>query len=393
MFYFDLMKMRLKTWQNILQSFFVILFCVAIPIFFSYAFASGTETRYTDFEITSPESVSTSSGQTTGSYTWSLTNYDTDVVNWEFYFVDAVPLWSGYYACKADNQSGVFGQYLHMDWDTVFSVQPWDTITWTIKFDFPASYSGTYDGCIVYSVRDDLNVWGDAVVNMSSRKAKKVSVTLQASEVGIRIVANLWSRGNASTLNLNWYESKWKILFYPPNHNPNDLPIESWYIIMNHNGFGELEWVTVLAGTYDVVYKWWHHLASYIQNVTINEWDTLDFVRYAIWVWEEEHIEQLKYNSWWTFQIAWDLPTANNNYDNVINGTDLSVLLSDRCHYREDVATGFICDLNGDHRVDSSDASVIFANLDVVDSLYHSNFGLFTWFGYVDYFEHPYYNQ
>ena len=46
-----------------------------------------------------------------------------------FYFVDAVPLVNGYYACKADDQSEVFGQYLHMDGSTSFSVQPGETIT------------------------------------------------------------------------------------------------------------------------------------------------------------------------------------------------------------------------------------------------------------------------
>lgn len=384
------MKMRLKSWQNLFISFFVIVFCMAVPILFSYVFAAGTETWYTDFEITSQESVSTSSEQTTWFYTRSLTNHDTDIIEGEFYFVDAVPLVSGYYACKADNQSWVFGQYLHMDGSNSFSVQPWETITWTINFDFPASYSGTYHGCIVYSVKNILDN-GDTVVNMNSRKAKKVSVTLQASEVSVHIVANLWSRGNVNTLNLNGYESKWKLLFYPWNHVASDLPIASGYVVMDHDGLGELEWVTVLAGTYDVVYKWRHHLASYIPNVTINEWDTLDFVLNAIWVSEVDHEEQLKWNSWWTYQIAWDMPRSTNDYDNIINGNDLSVLFErTMCPYLESVSAGHICDLNNDGRVDSSDATAIMQNLDFEDTAYYD--WVFTGFGYVDYFTHPYYN-
>ena len=364
---------------------------MAIPIFFSYAFAAGTETWYTDFEITSPESVSTSSGQTTWSYTWSLTNYDTDVVNWEFYFVDAVILWSGYYACKADNQSGVFGQYLHMDWDTVFSVQPWDTITWTIRFDFPASYSGTYDGCIVYSVRDDLNAWGDAVVNMSSRKAKKVSVTLQASEVGIRIVANLWSRGNSQTSNNNGYDSRWKILFYDPSQH---TLIKSWYIKMDSSWYWELSWETILAGTYDVVYKSRQHLASYIPNVTINEGDTLSFVigNNLTWVDFFEETEQFKYNSWWAFQVAWDLPNGSGIYDFQINTVDLSVLRSDRLcpeynHGR--ISKPNICDLNNDWMVDSNDDTAILEYLPNYDDTvyYFSHHFAEDSFGAVDYRE------
>jgi len=366
------------------------MFCMALFLFGSYVLAAGTETWYTDFSITSPTSVSTQDGQTTWTFEWSLTNHDIETVVWQFYFVDAVPLWSGYFACKADNQSGVFGQYLQMDGSTSFSINPWETITWTVNFDFPASYSGTYHGCIVYSVWENLDN-GDTIMNMTSRKAIPVHVQLQASKVSIHIVANLGSRGNASTLNLNWYESRWKILFYPANHNQNDLPIESWYVIMDHEGFGVLTWVKVLAGTYDVVYKWRHHLASYIPNVTINEWDTLDFVLNAIWVSEVDHEEQLKWNSWWTYQIAWDMPRSTNDYDNIINGNDLSVLFErTMCPYLESVSAGHICDLNNDGRVDSSDATAIMQNLDFEDTAYYD--WVFTGFGYVDYFTHPYYN-
>lgn len=365
------------------------MFCMALFLFGSYVLAAGTETWYTDFEITSPESVSTSSGQTTGSYTWSLTNYDTDVVNWEFYFVDAVLLWSGYYACKADNQSGVFGQYLHMDWDTVFSVQPWDTITWTIRFDFPASYSGTYHGCIVYSVWENLNN-GNTIMNMTSRKAKKVSVTLQASEVGIRIIANLWGRGNSQTSNNNGYDSRWKILFYDPSQH---TLIKSWYIRMDSSWYWELIWETILAGTYDVVYKSRQHLASYIPNVTINEGDTLSFVvgNNLTWVDFFEETEQFKYNSWWAFQVAWDLPDGSGKYDFQINSIDLTVLWDgDLCtHYGEEVSKPNICDINNDWMVDSNDDTAILKYLDAYnDRIYWTYFDENT-FGTVNYWEFP----
>lgn len=365
---------------------------MAIPILFSYVFAAGTETWYTDFEITSQEALSTSSGQTTWSYTWSLTNHDTDAIEWEFYFVDAVPLVNGYYACKADNQSGVFGQYLHMDGSTNFYVQSWKTITWTINFDFPASYSGTYHGCIVYSVRNDLNTWGDVVMNMTSRKAKKVSVTLQASEVGIHIVANLGSRGNSQTSNNNWYESRWKILFYDPSQH---TVVKSWYITMDHEWYWELVWETILAGTYDVVYKSRQHLASYLPNVTINnEWDLLNFVigDNLTWIGFWEQTEQFKYNSWWAYQVAWDLPNGSGIYDFQINTVDLSVLRSDRLcpEYNGGlVQKPNICDLNNDWRVNSNDDTVILEYLPNYDDTIYYFSHLFPEdsFGEVDYRE------
>lgn len=396
MFYYVFMKMRLKTWQKPFQLFSLMVFCIAFLLFWGCVLAAGTETWYTDFEITSWEAVSTTSGQTTWSYTWSLTNHDTDVVAGEFNFVDAVKLANGYYACKADNQSGVFGQYLHMDGSTSFLVQPGETITWTINFDFPASYSGTYHGCIVYSVRDDEDMWGDAVMNMTSRKAKHVSVTLQASQVSIQIVANLDGRWSQDTMNLYGYESRWKILFYPPNHSTGDLPIASWYVIMDHEWSGILMWVTITAGTYDVVYKWWHHLASYIPNVAISPWVILDFVLDAIWVWEVAHNIQM-YNWWWTYQRAWDMPTTSNDYDHVINMADLSVLAWHRCTPKHTtIPSGHICDINNDGEISEPDSTTVIYNIlhpgggiRLKDAVY-SNWA-FTWFGYVDY---PlYYNQ
>jgi hypothetical protein len=218
----------------------------------------------------------------------------------------------------------------------------------------------------------------------SSRKALPIQVQLQASKVSIHIIANLWSRGNFQTSNNNWYESKWKLLFYQWD---SSMPVESWYVIMDHDGSGELVWVTVLAGTYNVVYKWWHHLASYIQNVTINEWDTLDFVLDAIWAGEFEHEQKFKWNSGWTYQIAWDLPNTGGVYDYVINGTDMSVLYyPGTCSYLERVFESNICDLNNDGRVDSSDISVIVANI-WKTWIYYGDSPLFGGFGTVNYYD------
>lgn len=370
---------------------------IAIPMCFSYVFA-GTETYYTDFEVLSPHIVFTGEEQTTGYYEWSLTNNDTQNIVWEFHFVDAVPLLSGaYYACKSDTETWVFGKYLHMDWSTNFTVEPWQTITWVVNFDFPDSYSWIYYGCIVYSVGEvgnqvevpdgaDVN----SVADMTSRKAIPVSVTLQAAKVHVYIVANLWSRGNAQTSNNNWYESKWKLLFYPWNHAPSDLPIESWYVIMNHDGFGELTWVEVLAGTYDVVYKWWHHLASYIPNVTINEWDTLNFVLDAIWVGLFEQEDKFKYNSWWAYQIAWDLPDASGYYNFEINTLDLSILRwSGLCSYNQKKNKPDLCDLNNDWVVNSTDDTVILKQLPQrkSDDVYDDQQFMKDGFGYVNYWE------
>jgi hypothetical protein len=59
-----------------------------------------------------------------------------------------------------------------------------------INFDFPASYSGVYDGCIVYSTEDTSDD-GGITMGTSSRKALPIQVQLQASKVSIHIIANL----------------------------------------------------------------------------------------------------------------------------------------------------------------------------------------------------------
>jgi hypothetical protein len=349
---------------------------MALLLFWGCVLAA-TETWYTDFELVwfewSEWYISTDEGQTTWSFTVVLTNHDRDTIQWEFHFVDAVKMWD-YYACKADTETWVFGRYLQMDWNTSFSVQPWETITWIVNFDFPESYSGVYDGCIVYSVKDDLgNVnSNEMAMDTSSRKAIPVHVQLQASKVSVHIIANLCSRGNSQTSNNNWYESRWKLLFYQWN---SSTPVESWYVIMNGSWYWELTWVTILAGTYDVVYKWWHNLASYISNVTINEWDTLDFVvgNNLTWVWFFEQLDKFKYNSWWACQIAWDMPSSNGSYNFLINTMDLTVLWDDEnlCPYGRAEWKNHVCDLNNDWWIDSNDDTVILSNLLVRDEIYY----------------------
>ncbi len=357
-----------------------------ILLFWDVVSAQGTQTWYTDFYVVG--GVNWVSNLSTSWHEWEfefvMANHSLEPISGNIYFVDAIEISSGVYACLSNTEIKVFWQYL--SWDQNFQLNPEEIFTWTVSYNFPDSYSWVYNGCILYSISD-----GDSVINMSSRKAYFLNISLSAKDVEVHMIANLWSRWNANTSNNNWYESKWKMLFYSPwDHND---PLYSWYVIMDSEWYWVLSWVQVMAWCYDVVYKWWHHLSSFITNVCIHEWEEINFVTNSNlwWVWIFD--ETLPYNGWLAYQIAWDMPTSNNNYDNQINWTDLSVLYWSNCPYMQTPGKWHVCDLNNDGRVDSSDASAILANLWKKDLAYcgfnnepQCEAPQFWWFGTVIYF-------
>lgn len=364
--------------KNLFLSFLFVIAFFAVLLFWE-VFAQWTETWYTDFYVV--WWVDWKANLSTTWHDWDfqfvLSNYSTDIINWNIYFVDAVELSSWVYACLSNDETSEFGQYL--SWDQEFHLNSNETYTWTVSYSFPDNYSWVYYGCIIYASK----TW-DSVINMTSRKAYFLNIVLSAKNLDITMIANLWSRWNATTSNNNWYESKWKMLFYALwNHTE---PLYQWYVIMNASGVWVLSWQQIMAGCYDIVYKWWHHLSSYITNFCIHEWEIVDFVNNSnlFWVWSFD--SSLSYNWWVSYQIAWDMPTSNKVYDNVINWTDLSVLYStELCPYSQSVSHYNVCDLNNDGRVNSTDASVILSNLQKKDTAFYS--GLFQWFGTVNYFD------
>ena len=289
-------------------------------------------------------------------------------IEWHIHFVDAMTLWnSGYYACMSDNETGNVGKYLSVD-NNQFSLTPeWEYIG-TVSIDFPYWSRDTYHWCVVYSVYDDVvsNAWYST--NMASRKALPFTVTLSWDEIEIRMIANLWSRWNANTSNSKWYESKWKILFYE-RWNFTE-PKYSWYVIMDHEGRAILTWVKVMTDCYNVVYKWRHHLASYIPDLCVHSWGVINFVSWNV-IWTNQFDDNLPYNGWLHYQIAWDLPDASGYQNGIINSSDISVLYD--CDYMTHRPSNtHICDLNHDTWVDSTDAWVIIKNYREYDRVYYS---------------------
>ena len=135
--------------------------------------AQGTQTWYTDFYVVG--GVNWVSNLSTSWHDWEfefvLTNHSVDPISGNIYFVDAVEISSGVYACLSNTEIKVFWQYL--SWDQNFQLNPEEIFTWTVSYNFPDSYSWVYNGCILYSISD-----GDSVINMSSRKAYFLNISL-----------------------------------------------------------------------------------------------------------------------------------------------------------------------------------------------------------------------
>jgi len=367
--------------------FFSFIFLIAWVS--TLAFWYEANTRFTEFSYDSTGDIKTLNLTVSGSEQWSffvyLANKSQETISGRFSFVDAIALEGGAVACLSENEKSNVWQYLSAV-DTGFTLTWWETLVKEITYKFPSNWSWSYYGCVTY-IPDGIE---DSNANPIPRKALILNVILNPEEVEVSLIANLWSRGNARTSNNNGYQSKWKIFFY--NRSDWQHPVYSWYAQLDSDWMWPLNF-KVLAGCYDVVYKWFHHLSSYMTDVCIVEsWSSLNFVSGSNLSWVGMFNVDLPYNGWLWFQVAWDMPRADNKYDFVVNATDLSVLYWSRCPYMSSVSKWHVCDLNNDGEVDSSDASAILENLFKEDLCFCADddpecVALFGWFGTINYFD------
>jgi len=369
--------------------FFSFIFLIAWVS--TLAFWYEANTWFTEFSYDSTGDIKTLNLTVSGSEQWSffiyLANKSQETISGRFSFVDAVALEGGAVACLSENEKSNVWQYLSAA-NTGFTLTWWETLVKEITYKFPSNWSWSYYGCVTY-IPDGIE---DSNANPIPRKALILNVILNPEEVQLYMVVNFWSRGwsdlmGVHTSNRNWYESKWKILFYDIWNR--ERPRFSWYVVIDSEWYGILSWLNVIAGCYDVVYKWWQHLSSYIPNLcVVQSWEVINFTTWNV-IWTEQFAVDSPYNSWLEYQVAWDLPKlADGKYDFVINTLDLTMLRStDYCKYGEKVSKPFICDFNNDWKVNSNDDTVILSHLPQLqdDVYYLSNYFDEEWFGSVPY--------
>lgn len=368
----------------IFNKYFIFIFASFLLFSFSFVFSNETDTRYTDFYFVSwSENLNYLSFQLTwwitGYWDFYLKNNSTSSFPWTFSFVDwdIINYWStGVRVCRSENEKSVFWNYAFMD-NYSFSLQPNTWINKSFFLNFPNWYSGVFYWCLVYY---PTFVEDSDSLNTISRKALFIDAKVNSTFSLIKIKAYPGSRGNTTIANLQWFDSRWKVLFYKLWNR--SVPFYSGYVDLDVNWSGSFLWA-IAEWYYDVVFKWRHNLASFISGVYISWWQeiSLDFTTWSYLYWAETWL----YYDWWNkYQIAWDMPSSLNRYDYQVNSTDLSVLYGGTCPYLSEVSDKHKCDLNDDGWVDSSDASVIISH-DWDTSIVYWRSWSFDWFGVVSY--------
>lgn len=364
--------------------FVLVLF---VSIFWYVVFSDAVNTSYTEFYFVSGVNHYTTisinlTWWETGNVDLYLENKSSSSLTVNMDFVDGGYTTDGsnIRMCLSENETNIFGDYVNMSSPT-FTLNASTGLTGQLDLLFPSWYSGLYYGCVVYypNVTED-----NDSLNTVARKAIFLDVNVISTSAVFGIKIYPWSRGNTSNPNINGFENKGKLLFYASGNRTT--VIYSGYIDTN------AEWTwdyieNIADWYYDVVYKWWQQLASFISGIYITWWQelVLDFTTWSNLYGIES--SSLIYNGWSGYQMAWDMMAVNNTYDYQINSTDLSVLYGSQCPYLSSVVGKHKCDLNNDGWVDSSDASVIIGHDWEEDLTYYDTWtgALFEWFGTANY--------
>ena len=341
-------------------------FCVLAVLGFAYAFTCFSyeaNTRYTDFNFWG--NSSTYMVNLSGWVSWDVNFYLTN--NWDstisgyFITVDATEIQNDVFVCGTEWQNWNVWQYITVSPNT-FSLNPWSTLSGVATLIFPEWYAGEHVWCLLY-----VPYWVEMswYINPISRKAIFINAMLNATAVRYQVKAFPGSRSQP------WLSNIWEIRFYKWNNCVYSGIILTW----DENWIATFDAI-IRDDVYTVVYKWQSHLASYLENVRIGSWYAtgFDFTTWAnlFWVQKYSNME----DNWFRYQIAGDLKNSSWDYDFMVNGNDITVLLT---AWLEDVEDNDPRDLNWDNVVNVSDVSIIWTNFEQEDIFKKGNSYAWLW--------------
>lgn len=189
--------------MNMIQKKIIVMLFVLLSIFWYLVFSDEVNTRYTEFyfltgwQYLDHMMINLTWGQT-GNVTIYLGNKSDSTFNWKFSFVDSAIIAhgsTGVRVCMSENEKNIFGQYVNTDVDS-FSIVSNGSGTRSLDLLFPAGYSGTYYGCIVYYPTLSES---DSHLNTSARKAIFLDADIKSSASNYDIIARpLFRRANSN---------------------------------------------------------------------------------------------------------------------------------------------------------------------------------------------------
>ena len=365
----EILKMYLSQ-RNIRNTLFGI---VGITfLFLSFLFSDNTMVGFSEFNFLSGTNETdtlniTTTWWDTVNFTVVITNKEPTSMTYRLWFVDA-GVTNDTFAqrtCLSTNENQNVWQYITGD-ISPFTLTAWSSGTKNLSVTFPNTHNWPYTGCITIS---PVTVDGNTDVNTLATRGIFLEALVYGDIFTVNVKAFPSNRVYQATNNMN----TWILKIYDSNKT---LIFTSPLFTLNDAGTGETD-ISVPVWTYYVAFKWQSHLASYLSWVTIwGTWsDVFDFTTGSN-LYGAQNLDSQTDNGN-KYQTAWDLKNINGDYDFVINGNDISVILySSFPQLWVDVLEPR--NLNGDSAVNASDISIIWANSSMQDAFATAG-GIFIW--------------
>ncbi len=153
---------------------------------------------------------------------------------------------------------------------------------------------------------------------------------------------------NANVWVLKFYDTDRNFVASSSGFTLNDMG--TWSVVIND----------LPPGTYYAVFKWQSHLASYLSGVQVNvgTGNVFDFTTGSNLYGAQKLNSQTDDGN--RYQIAWDLKPVAGDYDHVVNGNDVSIIVTTFPQGWVDALEPR--NLNGDTEINSSDIGIIGTN-------------------------------
>ncbi len=355
--------------------------CIAlICIFAAFLYSDNVMVGYSDFAFLSGSNeVKNLSLEATWGDTYDfsviITNNEDIAMDYKLWFVDAWTTNDAFAqpACLGQNETSTFWQYI--TWDTsLFTIQPHTSTTKNLSVTFPATYSGIYTGCVMFfPLLTPLNTSPEGSGGMAQdaltlpRRGGFIDALVHSSARPFIVKAFPSNRVYQATNNAN----RWILKFYNTN---KQFVASSQIFELNAAGTGETL-ANVPYGTYYVFFKWQSHLASYLSWVELSWWSSnfFDFTT-GTSLYNTQQLNNVT-DDWRRYQTAWDLKPVAWDYDNIVNGNDVSIIVTTFPQAWVDSLEAR--NLNGDTEVNSSDIGIVGTNFLKDDPFI--GWILFTW--------------
>jgi len=326
-----------------------------VALFLAFLYSDQVMVGFSEFAFLSgTEQISTVSFEITGGFTTWFTVYvenkeQTDMT-YRLGFVDAGRTNDTFdqKTCLSPNQNQNFWQYITGDTHS-FTLSPQSTGTKTIAVTFPNTYSGMYYGCVTLNASSNML---PGYTNTLPVRGIFLDALVHPNVFDFTVKAYPSNRVYQLTNNAN----KWIIKIYNLNR---EFVVSSTEFELDSDGYWSGQ-INVAPGNYYVVFKGQSQLASYLSGQTV-EWggDVFDFTTGSNLYGTQENSAG---DNGRRYQTAGDLKNTAGNYDYVINGNDISIMLHGSFP-ESGVSVLNPRNLNGDNAINASDISIIGNNV------------------------------